>query len=239
MHSTRENKAFGPQNPDDNENDEMAGVTQAKPWFTESGVSQPQRRGRREEAGGGNRKSHDCCAPELSLQTPKPEKFKDVNNQARPRSTNSNLWVRICSSGVGLPCQGAGAKRFGMSLETRETKRFWRDIPGFGQDIPGMPEKSENKKFVFNFLGCHKGGFKRWGLKQIQANLRRKALFLRFLDFPGALRTLRKRAQKAEKGRKRPKNTDFQEGRPDTPSKPICYTPICGTPKFWPLNNGL
>ena len=34
--------------------------------------------------------------------------------------------------------------------------------------------------------------------------LRKKAFFLRFLDFPGAHQALRKRAKKAEKGRKRP-----------------------------------
>ena len=36
-------------------------------------------------------------------------------------------------------------------------------------------------------------------------------------DFPGALQALRKRARKAEKGRKRPISADFREGRPDTP----------------------
>ena len=53
-------------------------------------------------------------------------------------------------------------------------------------------------------LECRKWGFKRWGFKEIRGYLRKKAFFLRFLDFPGALRTLRKRAKKAEKGRKRP-----------------------------------
>ena len=37
--------------------------------------------------------------------------------------------------------EGVGAKKFGMSLETREIKHFWRDIPGFCWDIPGAPEK--------------------------------------------------------------------------------------------------
>ena len=39
--------------------------------------------------------------------------------------------------GRGLPHEGAGAKKFGMALETREIKLFWRDIPGFGRDIGG------------------------------------------------------------------------------------------------------
>ena len=69
----------------------------------------------------------------------------------------------------------------------------------------------------FLFLECRKWGFKRWGFKEIRGYLRKKAFFLLFLDFPGALRTVRKRAKKAEKGRKRPISADFREGRPDTP----------------------
>ena len=37
--------------------------------------------------------------------------------------------------GGGLPREGVGAKKFGMSLETREIKLYWRDIPGFCRDI--------------------------------------------------------------------------------------------------------
>ena len=66
-------------------------------------------------------------------------------------------------------------------------------------------------------LECRKWGFKRWGFKQMWGYLRKKAFFLRFLDFPGALRTLRKWVKKAETGRKRPLSADFREGRPDTP----------------------
>ena len=40
--------------------------------------------------------------------------------------------------GGGLPREGAGAEKFGMSLEAGETKLFWRGIPGFCQDIPGL-----------------------------------------------------------------------------------------------------
>ena len=53
--------------------------------------------------------------------------------------------------GRGLPREGVGAKKFGMSLETQGIKLFWRDIPGFCGDIPGVPEKFENKKFGFSF----------------------------------------------------------------------------------------
>ena len=51
-------------------------------------------------------------------------------------------------------------------------------------------------------LECRKWGFKRWGFKEIRGQLRKKAFFLRFLDFPGALRT-----KKAEK--LRAKKVDF------------------------------
>ena len=52
--------------------------------------------------------------------------------------------------GGGLPREGVGAKKFGMSLETQAIKLFWRDIPGFCRDIPEAPEKFEKKMFGFN-----------------------------------------------------------------------------------------
>ena len=52
--------------------------------------------------------------------------------------------------GGGLPREGVGAKKFGMSLETQGIKLFWRDIPGFRRDIPEAPEKFEKKMFGFN-----------------------------------------------------------------------------------------
>ena len=78
-------------------------------------------------------------------------------------------------------------------------------------------EQTSTRTKWFKHLECRKWGFKRWGFKQIWGYLRKKAFFLRFLDFPGALRTLRKRAKKAEDGRKRLISADFREGRPDTP----------------------
>ena len=58
--------------------------------------------------------------------------------------------------GGGLPREAVGAEKFGRSLETREIKLFWRDIPGFCRDIPEVPEKFEKKKFVFNFRSLSK-----------------------------------------------------------------------------------
>ena len=83
-----------------------------------------------------------------------------------------------------------------------------------GWEERGPKAHSKNSDFS---LGCCKWGFKRWGFKEIRGYLKKKAFFLRFLDFPSAVQALRKRAKKAEKGRKRPILADFREGRPDTP----------------------
>ena len=42
--------------------------------------------------------------------------------------------------------KGLGAEKFGMSLETRETKLFWRDVPGFCRGFPEAHEKFEKKE---------------------------------------------------------------------------------------------
>ena len=53
--------------------------------------------------------------------------------------------------GGGLPREWVGAKKFDISLETRETKLFGRGIPGFCRDIPGVPEKFEKKEVYVQF----------------------------------------------------------------------------------------
>ena len=71
--------------------------------------------------------------------------------QARKKEHKPKLLsLDIFRWGRGLPREGVGAKKFGMCLETREIKLFWRDIPGYCRDIPGVPEKFEKTKFVFN-----------------------------------------------------------------------------------------
>ena len=83
-------------------------------------------------------------------------------------------------------------------------------------------------------MECRKWGFKRWGFKEIRGYLRKKAFFLRFLDFPGALRTLRKRAKKAEKGRKRPISGRFLGRAARHPLNPHLLHPHLWRPKnFW------
>ena len=43
--------------------------------------------------------------------------------------------------GRGLPHEGVGAKKFGMSLETQGHQTFWPDISGFLAGYPGGPRK--------------------------------------------------------------------------------------------------
>ena len=52
--------------------------------------------------------------------------------------------------GMGLPREGVGAKKFGMSLEAREIKFLLAGYPEILPGYPGMPEKFEKKTFVFN-----------------------------------------------------------------------------------------
>ena len=71
--------------------------------------------------------------------------FFRKKNEPKPKV----LGPDVCRWGGGLPREGVGAKKFGMSLETREVKLFWRDIPDFA--VPAVPEKLERKKLVFNY----------------------------------------------------------------------------------------
>ena len=86
--------------------------------------------------------SHDDCAI--------------PHNRHEKRAQTQTLGPDIFRWGRGLPHEGVGAKKLGMSLKTRETKLFGRDIPGFCWDIPAAPEKFEKKRFVFNSRPLHK-----------------------------------------------------------------------------------
>ena len=43
--------------------------------------------------------------------------------------------------GGGLPREGVGAKKFGMSLETQGIKLFWAGYPGILPGYPGSARK--------------------------------------------------------------------------------------------------
>ena len=52
------------------------------------------------------------------------------------RAQSQTFGSRYLPVGWGSSTWRGGAKKFSMSLKTRETKLFWRDIPGFCWDIP-------------------------------------------------------------------------------------------------------
>ena len=64
-----------------------------------------------------------------NLETPK----SGTKNEPKPKLLSPDIF----RWGRGLPHEGVGAKKFGMPLETREIKLFWRDIPGY----PGGAQK--------------------------------------------------------------------------------------------------
>ena len=60
--------------------------------------------------------------------------------------------------GRGLPHEGVGAKKFGVSLETREIKLFWRDKPGsyyVGSTVTLFLSRTKKSKFDISVVfGC-------------------------------------------------------------------------------------
>ena len=81
----------------------------------------------------------NCLAPQLP--SPKLSLESCTNKEPKPKLLSPD----ILRWGRGLPHERVGAKKFGMSLETREIKLFGWDIPGFCWDIPAVPEKFEKK----------------------------------------------------------------------------------------------
>ena len=63
-----------------------------------------------------------------SPKTPQQQKKKFQKSGTKKEPKPKLLSPDIFRWGRGLPHEGVGAKKFGMSLETREIKRFWRDI---------------------------------------------------------------------------------------------------------------
>ena len=71
-------------------------------------------------------------------------------NEPKPKLLGADIF----RWGGGLPREGVGAKKFGMSFATQGNQTFLGGISRdfqFCRNIPGVPEKSENKqRFVFN-----------------------------------------------------------------------------------------
>ena len=79
----------------------------------------------------------------------------DKKKEPKPKLLGPDIF----RSGGGLPREGVGTKKFDMSLETREIKLFWRDIPGFAGISGGRPQSLRRKKFVFNSCYLQKPEF--------------------------------------------------------------------------------
>ena len=93
--------------------------------------------------------------PSLLLNPPDPENLgrkSGTKKEPKPKLLSPDIFWW----GGGLPREGVGAKKFGMSLETQGIKLFWRDIPGFCRDIPEAPEKFEKKNVWVQFLAPRK-----------------------------------------------------------------------------------
>ena len=86
-----------------------------------------------------------CCESRVPLNS---LPYQSTEKDPKPKLLSPDIF-RL---GWGLPRQRVGAKKFGMSLETREIKLFCRDIPGFCRDIPAVPGKFEKKKLCAQFL---------------------------------------------------------------------------------------
>ena len=99
-----------------------------------------------------------------------------------------------------------------------------------GKCLPGCAEGTTrdspgNALKTYLVSSAANGGLRDGG--SIRFDLRKKAFFLRFLDFQGALRTPWKRAKKAEKGDFGP-HPEMAARHPL--SSHLLYTPICGSP---------
>ena len=58
--------------------------------------------------------------------------FSGTENEPKPKLLSPDIF----RWGRGLPCEGVGAKKFGMPFETREIKLFLAGYPGI---LPGYP----------------------------------------------------------------------------------------------------
>ena len=64
------------------------------------------------------------------------------------RTQTQTFWSGYLQVGWGLPREGVGCKKFGMSIEAQRNQTFWRDIPGFLPGYPGGSRKVWEKVYV-------------------------------------------------------------------------------------------
>ena len=154
-----------------------------------------------------------------------------LSSQDSAKSGNPNINLRRCAGTPGETnrCPPAAKGIFartkaGCPRDTRPSSAF-KNLGLSGVIRTIRANHPIVRIGLMPILECRKWGFKRWGFKQIRGHLRKNAFFLRFLDFPGALWALRKRAKKAEKGRKRPISADFRGREARHTLKPPFVTP--------------
>ena len=99
-------------------------------------------------------KAHDLMRSEIGIANFKSLSGTKKEHKPKPFGPDIFRW------GGGLPHEGVGAKRFGISLETREIKLSWRDIPGFCWDIRRHP-KSLRQKSLCSIFGPYTREFRR------------------------------------------------------------------------------
>ena len=94
--------------------------------------------GSREGGAGGEVRRGDVCGEGgcwIFFFGPKsPPRLSGKKKETKPKLFGPDIfrWDR------GLPREGVGAKKFGMSLETQGKQNFWRDVPGFFRDFSGI-----------------------------------------------------------------------------------------------------
>ena len=74
------------------------------------------------------------------------------DNCAIPHKKQARKSFAIQSLEVSRDMKSIAAGPLSMSFKTQGNQTFWRDIPGFCWDIPGVPEKFE-KKSLCSILG--------------------------------------------------------------------------------------
>ena len=73
--------------------------------------------------------------------------FGGLKRPPKKGTQTQTFWSGFLRWGGGLPREGVGAKKFGMSFEIQANQLFFlRHFPGFRRDIQAVPEEFEKKK---------------------------------------------------------------------------------------------
>ena len=117
-------------------------------------IGNPRRRGVSEEGGGGREGAGRVSAGNLGGRL---HIFFGAESDTKKEHKPKLLSPVFFRWGGALTREGVEGKKFGMPLETKQIKLFWRDIPGFCSEIPAVPENFEKKKVSVQFLVPREG----------------------------------------------------------------------------------